>query len=122
MRFSVVLLVSLFAAACGGSPTGAECPTTDPPTYDSFGKPFVDEYCIACHSHDSANRHGAPGDQNYDSEDEILAHASDIDEQAASGPAATNTSMPDLSGPVHMAPTMAERVQLGQFLACEQAK
>jgi hypothetical protein len=121
MRTSLLLSI-VFLAACGGSPTGAECPTTDPPTYDNFGQAFVDEYCIACHSHDSANRHGAPADQNYDSEDEIISHVVDMDEQAASGPAATNSSMPDLSGPVHDAPTMAERIQLGQFLACEMNK
>jgi uncharacterized membrane protein len=115
------LAALLLAAGCGGSATGSTCPTNNPPTYASFGQHFFATYCTGCHSATAANRHDAPGDQNYDTEAEIKAHADDIDQVAASGPAATNTSMPDLSGPVRMQPSLAERVQLGQFLACEKA-
>ena len=113
--------ILLLAAACTGSPTGSTCPTDNPPTYASFGQHFFETYCNGCHSANAASRHGAPADQNYDTEADIKKHASDIDEQAASGPNGTNTSMPDLSGPVRMQPSMAEGVQLGQFLACEKA-
>jgi uncharacterized membrane protein len=116
------LAALLFAlAACGGDPTGSVCPTTNAPTYAGFGMPFFTTYCLPCHSSTSTDRHGAPGDQNYDTEAQIRSHASDIDTEAASGPKATNTDMPDLSGSVHTAPTDDERTTLGQFLACEQA-
>ncbi len=58
---------------------------------------------------------------NFDTEAEIRASADDIDIDAAAGPKATNTSMPDLSGAVKTQPTQAEREMLGQFLACEKA-
>jgi uncharacterized membrane protein len=114
--------VITFAAACGGggSPTGATCPPTDPPTYANFGQAFFGKYCTSCHSATSTNRHDAPGNHNYDSEADIRKHASAIDEEAASGPDATNTSMPEIGGTVTSKPTAAERAQLGQYLACLQ--
>jgi uncharacterized membrane protein len=119
MKFLAVAL--LMIAGCADSPTGSTCPTANAPTYASFGQHFMETYCTGCHSANAANRHDAPGDQNYDTEADIKKHASDIDTQAASGPNATNTGMPDLSGPVRMQPSMEERVELGQFLACEKA-
>ena len=90
------------------------------PTYASFGHPFFATYCTGCHSRDARERHGAPSDQNFDTEADIARHAAAIDAEAAGGPDAMNTAMPDMSGPVHMQPTDAERDELGQFLACEQ--
>ena len=113
-----MLFALALAAACAGSPTGAECPTTNPPTYASFGQQFMTTYCTSCHSAAATNRHGAPRSQNYDTEVDILLHASDIDEAAAKGPDATNTSMPELGGTVTRKPTDAERELLGQYLAC----
>jgi uncharacterized membrane protein len=123
MRLGSVLRASLLitAAAAGiacSSSTGSTCPTTDPPTYATFGQQFFTDYCLGCHSQTATNRHGAPGDQNYDTEDQIRALADDIDSQAASGPDATNTDMPDLSGPVHNPPSVEERKLLGEYLAC----
>jgi uncharacterized membrane protein len=119
-RMTKLLALSLLAfAACTGTPSGATCPTTAAPDYVTFGKPFFDKYCSDCHSSISPNRHGAPTDQNFDTEADIKAHAADIDEVAAKGPGADNTSMPDMSGAVHSPPTDAEREMLGQFLACE---
>ncbi len=111
-----------FATACSGTPTGATCPTDNPPTYDGFAKPFMAEYCTGCHSVDATNRYGAPSNMNFDTEADLAQHAADIDEESAEGPAATNTAMPDMSGPVHGAPTADERVLLGQYLACSTAK
>ena len=119
MRITIGLL---FLAACSSTPTGSTCPTDNAPTYQSFGQSFFTTYCTGCHSSESSNRHGAPSDQNYDTEDQIRSHASDIDLEAAFGPKAKNSSMPDMSGPVHSEPTEAEREMLGQFLACEQQK
>jgi uncharacterized membrane protein len=75
-------------------------------------------YCADCHSSTSTNRHSAPSDVNFDSMDDIRAHLDDIDGEAAAGPGATNTSMPELDATVTHAPTQAEREMLGQFLAC----
>ena len=116
-RFAVLLMF----AACTSTPTGSTCPTEAAPTYDSFARSFVTSYCTGCHSANAANRHGAPTDQNYDTEADLKLHAKAIDLVAAAGPAAENTQMPDTSGPVHIEPSMQERQALGQFLACETA-
>jgi uncharacterized membrane protein len=115
------LFAVLFITACA-SPTGSVCPTSNAPTYGSFGHDFFTKYCTDCHSSTATNRHDAPSDMNFDTEADVKQHASDIDEEAASGPKATNTDMPDLDDAVMTAPTAAERTMLGQFLACEQAK
>ena len=81
---------------------------------------FFTTYCTGCHSSSAANREGAPSDFNFDTEAEIKLHAADIDTEAASGPKATNTGMPELDGPITQEPTTDERVLLGQFLACEE--
>jgi uncharacterized membrane protein len=119
---SIALAFVLFAA-CGGSPTDATCPTSDAPSYGSFGSAFFSTYCVSCHSSSvsGAARHDAPSDMNFDTEADIISHLSDIDEEAAAGPHATNTDMPELDSDVPSPPTLAERQQLGQFLACEQA-
>jgi uncharacterized membrane protein len=75
-------------------------------------------YCIDCHSAQTSDRHSAPSDINFDSMDDIRAHLDDIDVEAAAGPQATNTTMPELDAKVAKAPTQAEREMLGQFLAC----
>lgn len=118
MKYLAVSLSLALAACFGGDPTGSSCPTTNPPTYANFGQSFFQTYCTSCHSASSTNRHGAPGSQNYDSEADIIKHADDIDTEAAAGPDATNTSMPELGGTVTMKPTKAEREMLGQYLAC----
>jgi uncharacterized membrane protein len=112
-----LLLLSLIAG-CTSSPSGATCPDSNAPTYGSFGQTFMATYCTDCHSSTSANRHAAPSDINFDSMDDIRAHLDDIDVEAASGPGATNTGMPELDAKVTKAPTQAEREMLGQFLAC----
>jgi hypothetical protein len=120
---SRLIYVLLFAtAACTSTPSGSTCPPSeaDVPTYDNFGREFMETYCTGCHSANAPDRHGAPSDQNYDSEADVKKHASAIDTEAAAGPNAMNTAMPELAGPVHSAPTQAERERLGQFLACEQ--
>lgn len=120
--YLLVFAILPFAAACTQTPSGAACPDSpaDRPTYDNFGREFMETYCTGCHSVTATNRHGAPADQNYDTEVDVKKHAIDIDTHAAAGPSATNTAMPEIAGPVHAAPTQAERERLGQFLACEQ--
>ncbi len=122
LLFALASLTFTVAGCTTSTPTGATCPTDNPPTYASFGQPFFTQYCTGCHSVSATDRHGAPATQNYDSEAEIRAHATEIDLWAAAGPDAQNLGMPDMSGPVTTAPTDAEREQLGQYLACLQGQ
>jgi uncharacterized membrane protein len=116
--YSLLLLSAL--AACD-TPSGATCPPTSAPDYATFAQPFFETYCLDCHSSHSTNRHGAPGDQNFDTEADIKKHAEEIDAQAASGPDATNTAMPEKSANVLTLPSKQEREMLGQYLACLRA-
>lgn len=115
--FSAALLFSL---GCGGSaetgqPTGASCDSDL--TYTADIEPFMQKYCVRCHAKDVPleQRHGAPGDHNFDSEQGVLANAAHIAHEAASGPDATNRSMP----PDGAKPSTAERALLGSYLACQ---
>lgn len=123
MKYLAAMVVAALAslAACD-TPTGSTCPTDSAPTYASFGQSFFKTYCLDCHSKNSMSRHGAPHDQNYDTEADIRMHADDIDVEAAGGPKAINTDMPRLDGPNHMAPSDAERMMLGQYLACMKSQ
>jgi cytochrome c5 len=123
--------LSIGVAACGGSDsaappdatpppegmaTGATCPAASTLTYDTFGRNFMSKYCTKCHSSAATDRHGAPADHNFDTLAGILAMPDHIDMHAAAGPNATNTIMPPAG---ETAPTIDERMQLGQWLACE---
>ena len=113
---SLVLL-----ASCAADPsTGAHCPSTRAPTYAGFGRAFFASYCTGCHSAASRDRHGAPSGIDFDDEAHVKYFAHAIDIEAAAGPDSVNTDMPDMTGPVHAAPTLAERETLGEFLACER--
>ncbi len=127
MRFAtylVSLALLCAVAACGeeeeGEPTGSTCPSGSTLTYETFGNDFMQSYCIECHASDlpPAERMGAPTDANFDSFEGILDKADEIDLRAAAGPDATNTFMPPSDQPQ---PTEAERMQLGEWLACETA-
>jgi cytochrome c5 len=103
--FAICFALSLAACASsdGEGPSGATCPTANPPTYANFGKAFFDSTCIACHS-------------NYQTEAGIKADAAQIDIEAGKGPTATNVAMP----PRAPGPSDADREKLGQFMACLQ--
>ena len=64
------LCAALTLTACGehGEPTGSVCPSPPTLTYVNFGKPFMDTYCVDCHSSTKtgAARHGAPAFHDYD--------------------------------------------------------
>ncbi len=108
-------------AACSGDPQGADtgstCPPVDPPTYASFGQAFLQTYCLACHSQGKLgeDRNGAPVTIDFDTRSLVRENTSRIDKQAAFGPHANNRLMPN-DGPV---PSDAERVRLGEYIACE---
>jgi hypothetical protein len=133
MRNLIFLLV--LVAACGGSPTSTDtvCPDPDPMTltYDNFGKPFMEQYCISCHAADlpRSKRNGAPLYHDFDTLLGVLEVPDHIDQQAGSGPNADNDFMPPGRCPSVAGgkldedcpqPTEEERQQLSQWIACER--
>jgi cytochrome c5 len=102
--------------SAAATPSGAACPTDSTLTYESFGKAFMDQYCMRCHASAVAGpaRNGAPDDHNFDLLSDIELMAEHIDGAAAAGPNAINVTMP----PTDPKPSEAERRQLGEWLAC----
>ena len=100
-----------------GPATASMCPPGSTLTYNNFGKPFMETYCTRCHASDRMGdaRNGAPAYHDFDTLIGIKQVANHVDQTAASGPAATNTSMP----PDGAKPTLAERQMLGEWIACE---
>lgn len=103
---ALLFAVASIAACGGGTATGSVCPPTQTLTYANFGEPFMSKYCTSCH-----NGRESP---NLASVGSIRSHRADVDTEAAAGPNATNTSMPEGS----TTPTDEERRQLGEWLAC----
>ncbi len=99
-----------------GPVTEATCPTPSTLTYANFGQPFMAAYCTRCHASTLTGeaRNGAPSFHDFDLIDNIRAVREHIDQTTGSGPAATNESMP----PDGDIPTLAERQQLAEWLAC----
>lgn len=111
-RWFVALLavagVAIGAVGCEdeGSATGSTCPPTQTLTYANFGKPFMDKYCVSCHSGDEA--------PNLSSQANVQAHREAVDKAAAAGPSAANSYMPEGGNK----PSDDERKKLGEWLAC----
>ncbi|MGE3455159.1 MAG: hypothetical protein AB7O24_08625 [Kofleriaceae bacterium] len=99
-----------------GPPTQSTCPPTSTLTYNNFGKSFMERYCTECHDSDLVgdDRQGAPTFHDFDSLYGIKAVSNHIDETTAAGPAAVNDGMPQ-DDPK---PTLDERYQLGEWIAC----
>ena len=124
---NVFMLTALvLSAACGdhghdevGEPTGAICPSNATLTYVTFGKAFLDKYCVECHDANKtgAARQGAPDFHDFDTRVGLKQVADHADEYAGSGPAATNLLMPKQNGKRPI-PTLAERVQFSEWIAC----
>ncbi len=113
------------AETCGeetefGPPTESVCPQGSTLTWESFGQEFMSTYCTRCHAStlEGDARQGAPLYHDFDTFMGVLVVADHVDMKAASGPAATNELMP-IGTPT---PTLEERQQLGEWLACELAK
>lgn len=107
------VLWALWFAACTPSTELSEEPC--PPigtllTYQNFGAGFINSYCQSCHGSQSPDRAGAPADFSFDTVAQIRQHRARIYVRAAGN----NTSMP----PGTVAPTPAERDQLGEWLSC----
>lgn len=102
-----------------GPESGASCPDdAGALTYEAFGQPFMESYCVRCHSSEleGTARNGAPGGHDFDTLAGILLVADHVDQLAAAGPDSENTVMP----PDGDKPSLEERRMLGQWLACEQ--
>ena len=100
---------ALFAIACGedGEATGSICPPEPTLSYENFGPAFFATNCTRCHGPNG------PESPHFDKLEQIQANIGEIDKQAAAGPDATNTFMPE-DGSV----TDSERRKLGEWLAC----
>jgi hypothetical protein len=121
IRAAFVLILTA-AVGCGGDPplfgppTESVCPDDSTLTYENFGAPFMEAYCTRCHHSElvGEERMGAPSFHDFDTVFGIRAVSAHIDETTASGPAATNQSMP----PNGDRPTLEERQLLGEWIAC----
>lgn len=99
-----------------GPPTESTCPQGSTLTYDGFARQFMESYCTRCHARalKGAARHGAPSFHDFDTLFGIKPVADHVDETTAAGPAATNLGMP----PDDPRPSLDERKQLGEWIAC----
>jgi uncharacterized membrane protein len=77
--------------------------------YANFGQGFISTNCLQCH-----NEMRASDGYQFGTQQLVQTHLNAIDSSSASGPARTNTRMPQ--GMV--IPTMDERQKLGVWLAC----
>ncbi|MFT3923713.1 MAG: hypothetical protein QM778_14370 [Myxococcales bacterium] len=102
----------LLAAGCSiAQLDDAECPPNGTSlSYENFGEEFMARWCTRCHQPYAANRHGAPGEFNFDSLRGIRLHADRIFARAA----LDNDSMPP--GPDD--PPLSQREDLAEWLAC----
>lgn len=99
-----------------GPPTGATCPPSSQLTYANFGQAFMESYCTRCHSSTltGEDRMGATLYHDFDTQRGVQQVADHVDQAAGAGPDATNESMP----PDGTKPTLMERQQLAEWLAC----
>ena len=111
------IVASLALVAGCGEATDTECPPDNTLSAQNFGEGFMSNHCTQCHATalKGSARHGAPDDVNLDTLEGVRAKAKDIDKQAGASATVTNTSMPPSGSP---APTVDERRQLSQWLAC----
>ena len=128
-RLAVLFVIGTCESPAGcigeGTPQGtftqSVCPPTDPPTYDNFGRTFMESYCTECHdsAKTGAMRQDAPATIDFDTLANLRMWTSQIDKQAAFGPKGMNKLMPPEGNP---SPTDDERRRLGELIACEVAK
>lgn len=105
--FLSMLVAAVTACGSSGSATGSTCPTGSTLTYETFGKSFVQTNCLGCHAT------GGTETPTLDTLDAVRRESAEIDKQAAAGPNAVNTSMPDTGSVAE-----SERRKLGEWLAC----
>jgi uncharacterized membrane protein len=81
-------------------------------TYDSFGKAFMDKYCVACHSSAKSGfaRKGAPAGSDFDKVEAITKYKAKIVELTV-----TKAKMP----PGAPKPTADETAKVKAWIECE---
>lgn len=72
----------LLLLACTPPPECDSGPTVE---WANFADGFFGTYCRACHSVSAPDRHSAPDDVNFDTEEEVLARAEDVTARVADG-------------------------------------
>lgn len=99
-----------------GPSTETACPPSSTLTYANFGQQFMTSYCTGCHSSTLSGdaRMGAPAFHDFDTQLGVQQVADHVDQAAGAGPAATNDQMP----PEDPRPTLMERQQLAEWIAC----
>lgn len=96
--------------------SGSSCPENSTLDYENFGRGFFESYCLSCHTAAvSGSARIAPEGRNFDDLQMIRALAYAIDQFAAAGPRGEHQSMPP-GGQAR--PTLEQRTQLGEWLAC----
>jgi uncharacterized membrane protein len=90
--------------ACGGGGGASSSGSDDCPsevTYATTAKPFVQKYCISCHSKSVSGtaRDGAPVGINFDDEKGLRAHGTHVHEYTDNGrmPPTDDLSLPQPS-------------------------
>ncbi len=120
-----VVVVAFAVAACGGEVTDdapapdaswssvyeRPCPDGSVLTWESFGGPFLRNWCTGCHSADVAGaaRYGAPAGVDFDTPAAARAWRERIWLRAGDG----NATMPPADGV-----DLADRARLAEWLAC----
>lgn len=108
------VLAALLWAGCGAGADdddGAPAPCDDAPvtTWDNFAEGFLREACQGCHAAAAPDRHDAPAEVTFDTEEDALRWADEILATAASD----TPTMPPRGG---VEPD--DRYRLGVWLRC----
>lgn len=124
LRAAIVGLLPCIAACSGASPeptsTETPCDLSSPLSYDNFGRSFMEKYCTRCHHSElrGSQRQGASLYHDFDTELGVILVWEHVDQYAAAGPASVNEMMP----PDGDKPSLEERTQLGQWVACSEER
>jgi len=108
-RCETIGLIALVALAACGTDVDPTC-TKSTLTYETFGAPFMSDWCLGCHSAgvDAAMRQLAPIDVNFDTIAEVRTQSRSILETTS-----TMQTMPPAGGP-----SDSDRELLAEWLSC----
>ncbi len=102
-----------------GPPTETPCPPTSTITYENFGRAFMEDFCVNCHSSTKVGeeRMGATKDHDFDTLLGIRQVANHIDQTAGIGPASANRNMPPADSEQEK-PADSDRERLAEWISC----
>jgi uncharacterized membrane protein len=117
-----LLAMLVLASSCSAADAGNDPPAKPDPepetkcdiktpivTWDTFGSGFVNTFCQGCHASTSPDRHGAPADVIFDTEQDTLKRWARVLERSASA----EPTMPPAGGPGE-----DDRERLALWLSC----